>query len=209
MKAVIVAGGKAPNKDLFLREIEDANYLIAADSGVNVFHKYNVSPDVLLGDFDSAKCEAINAFKEIEIVKFKPEKDFTDSELAFKNAIEHGADEIVLLGCTGTRLDHTIANIGLLKLALDSNIKAVIKDENNCIFLISKDTVLQGSYGQTISFQAFRETVRNFYIIDAKYPLDDYNLEFGDGRTVSNEFIDKPIKITFSCGTVMVIYSND
>ncbi|MBK1810617.1 thiamine diphosphokinase [Clostridium sp. YIM B02505] len=209
MKAVIVAGGKAPDKELFLREIEDANYLIAADSGVNVFYKYDVCPNVLLGDFDSAKHEAIDAFKEVEIVKFKPEKDFTDSELAFKHAIENGADEIVLLGCTGTRLDHTIANIGLLKSALDLNIKAMIKDENNCIFLVSKDTVLQGSHGQTISFQAFGEKVGNFYIVDAKYPLQDYSLEFGDGRTVSNEFIDKSIKITFSSGTVMVIYSND
>ncbi|GKU24799.1 thiamine diphosphokinase [Clostridium folliculivorans] len=209
MKAVIVAGGKAPNKDLFLCEIEDADYLIAADSGVNVFYKYNVEPNVILGDFDSAKHEAINSFKEVEIVKFKPEKDFTDSELAFKNAIEHGADEIVLLGCTGTRLDHTVANIGLLKRALDLNIKAIIKDENNCIFLVSKGVELQGSHGQTISFQAFGESVRNFYIADAKYPLYDYNLQFGDGRTVSNEFIDKSIKIDFSAGIVMVIYSND
>ncbi|GFZ29680.1 thiamine pyrophosphokinase [Clostridium zeae] len=209
MKAVIVAGGKAPSEELFLCEIKDANFLIAADSGVNVFYMYNITPNVILGDFDSAKHEAINAFKEVEIVKFKPEKDFTDSELAFKNAIEHGANEIVLLGCTGTRLDHTIANIGLLKRALDLNIKAKIKDENNCIFLVSKDTVLNGTHGQTISFQAFGETVKNFYIVGAKYPLHDYNLEFGDGRTVSNEFIDRPIKITFSSGIVMVIYSND
>ncbi|WP_160675709.1 thiamine diphosphokinase [Clostridium sp. C8-1-8] len=209
MKAVIVAGGTAPSKDLFFRETEDANILIAADSGINTFYKYGATPNIILGDFDSADSEALNYYTKTKKVTFKPEKDFTDSELAFNNALELGATEVVLLGCTGTRLDHTIANLGLLRSGLEKNVITSIKDENNYIFLVSKNTTFYGAPGQTISFQAFGGNVSNFNIYNAKYPLYDYNLTLGDGRTVSNEFQDTPIEISFTCGIVMVMYSND
>ncbi|QAA33256.1 thiamine diphosphokinase [Clostridium manihotivorum] len=209
MKAVIVAGGNAPSKDLFFKEIKDANILIAADSGINTFYNYDITPNIILGDFDSADSEALNYYGQIKRITFKPEKDFTDSELAFNNVLELGATEVVLLGCTGTRLDHTIANLGLLKRGLERNITTSIKDENNYIFLVSQNTTLYGVPGQTISFQAFGGSVNDFNIYNAKYPLYDYNLTLGDGRTVSNEFQKDPIEISFTSGIVMVMYSND
>ncbi len=41
-------------------------------------------------------------------------KDLTDTEIAMNLAIELGAERIFILGGTGTRLDHVVANIKLL-----------------------------------------------------------------------------------------------
>lgn len=209
MKCVIVSGGRAPSKELFMKEIEDADLLIAADRGAECFFYNNVHPHLLVGDFDSIRNEVLSDLSFLPKLKFQREKDFTDSEIAFNKAIEMGADEIILLGCTGTRLDHVFANMGLLKKAIDKQKKAEIKDDNNRIFLCNKPLSIQGKPCDTISFQAFGQDVTNFSILGAKYPLENYKLSFGDGRTVSNEFLNEEIEIRFSSGVVIVMLSSD
>ena len=66
-----------------------------------------------------------------------PEKDATDAELACDYAADKGFGDIVLLGATGTRFDHTIANVYLLKNLADKGIKAKIIDSNNIIYISS------------------------------------------------------------------------
>lgn len=209
MKSVIVAGGKIPSRELFLSEIEDADYLIAADKGAEVFYEYEVMPHILIGDFDSANRLVIDYFRNVEMVKFLPEKDYTDSELAFNKALEKGSEEIVLLGCTGSRLDHVLGNLGLLRKALELNKKAKIKDDNNTILLIEGKTTLYGNCGQTISFQCYGDVVKKLSIEGGKYSLKEYDLQIGDSRTVSNEFTNTPIKVDFLSGKLLVIYSRD
>lgn len=209
MKSVIVAGGKIPSRELFLSEIEDADYLIAADKGAEVFYEYEVMPHILIGDFDSANRLVIDYFRNVEMVKFLPEKDYTDSELAFNKALEKGSEEIVLLGCTGSRLDHVLGNLGLLRKALELNKKAKIKDDNNTIFLIEGKTTLYGNCGQTISFQCYGDVVKKLSIEGGKYSLKEYDLHIGDSRTVSNEFTNTPIEVDFLSGKLLVVYSRD
>ncbi|SHJ55421.1 thiamine diphosphokinase [Clostridium cavendishii DSM 21758] len=209
MKCLIVTGGTEPKEMLFKEEVAKAELLIAADKGVETYFKYNVRPDFLLGDLDSAISVSKEFLDSIKIIKFNPEKDFTDTELAVEKAIELGATEIVLLGATGTRLDHVIGNLGILNRCLSKNVRAIIKDDNNKIFVVNKGCNLFGEKGQFISFQALGEEVKGFSIKGAKYPLDSYNLSFGDPRTISNEFLDSSIHIDFKTGKILVIYSRD
>lgn len=209
MRALIVSGGYKPSDNMFLDEVKKAQYLIAADRGAEVFIKNNIKPDLVVGDFDSIGEEFKESLKDFNLVKFNPEKDFTDSEIAFNKALEKGVKEIVLLGVTGSRLDHAFGNIGLLKKALDKNIKAYIKDNNNIIFLTNKPINLKGTYGQTISFHAYCDIVKKFNIRKAKYSLYDYDLHLGESRAISNEFLNEDIEITFEEGIIMVVYSRD
>ncbi|MFR4998721.1 MAG: thiamine diphosphokinase, partial [Clostridium paraputrificum] len=70
-------------------------------------------------------------------------------------------------------------------------------------------TKLKNIFGKYISFQGFREDVSDFNIEGAKYGLTSHNLLFGDPLTVSNEFVDEYMKVSFPKGKVMVIYSRD
>lgn len=209
MKCVIVAGGTEPSEALFKEHVSDAEVLIAADKGAEVFYKYGVVPTLMMGDFDSIDSEIFNKFKEIDTIKFIPEKDYTDSYLALSKAIELGATDIILLGTTGTRLDHVFGNIGLLKMALVNKVKCKIVDNNNIIFAIDKNNILSGTKGTYFSLLAFSDEVKNLTIKKAKYELYNYDLKLGDGRTISNEFLDEDVEITFDTGIVVVFYSED
>lgn len=211
MKAVIISGGTEPSYELLQKELRDCNFLVCADSGANCIYKYKIKPNILIGDFDSASKEVLEYYKKncSDIIKFPSEKDFTDTELALKEVLKLEASEIVFLGCTGTRIDHLFGNIGLLNRCLNLGIKAFIKDENNEMFIINKESTLRGTRGTLFSIQAFGDEIKELSIVGAKYPLKDYNLKFGDPRTVSNEFLDGDVTISFKTGKVIVMKSKD
>lgn len=209
MKALVIAGGKKPSLELLKEEIKGCEILIAADKGVEAYLENGFTPDYALGDFDSIGEEFKYVLDKIKVYKFNPEKDNTDTEIAFLKAIELGALEIALLGVTGTRLDHVIANLGLLREGLKRGIKAYIRDDNNKIYLVNKGTTLKREFGDYISFQAFGSPVDNFSINGSKYELYNHKLLIGDSLCVSNGFVFEEIEISFEKGEVLVIYSRD
>ncbi|MEW8955286.1 thiamine diphosphokinase [Clostridium sp.] len=211
MKIVIVGGGKEPSPDLLTNNCKSSDLIIAADRGAQYLSENNIYPNILLGDFDSIDEEILEEIKKknINMKVYPKEKDFTDSELALNIALEYNPKEIVLLGCTGTRMDHVFGNIGLLNKCLERNIKGKIIDDNNIIFLVNESTTLKDEGMKYIGFQGFRHRVRGFNIRDAKYDLYDHDLTFGECITVSNEFIKDTMDISFNEGVVMVIYSKD
>lgn len=211
MKAVIIAGGKKPSKELLLNEIKNSDILICADSGANCLYEYEVFPHILLGDFDSINKDAFEFFKlsKCKIEKFPKEKDYTDTELAMYKAFDLGVDEITFLGCTGSRIDHLLSNFGLLLKCLKEEVKAVIKDENNEVLIADKPITIKGSSGKLFSLQAYGDFVEGLTIEGAKYPLENYKLNIGEPIGTSNEFLQDEVKITFSSGILLIIFSKD
>lgn len=211
MKIVIVSGGKHPTEEILKKYIDKESYIICADSGADGLYKYGYVPNVLLGDFDSIDKEVLNYYtnKKCNIAEYKAEKDFTDTEAAFNEALKCEPSEIIFLGCTGSRLDHVLANFGLLSRCLSLNIKACLVDENNLITLHNKSFEVNGTFGDTFSLQSFGETVKNLSILGAKYPLYNYDLSFGDPRTVSNEFLNNTVSIQFDRGIIMFLRVRD
>lgn len=212
MKIVIVSGGKAPSLKLIKEELKDSSFLICADSGANSLYKYDIVPDYLMGDFDSIDEEAFKYFnncKKCSIERFPSQKDFPDTELVVEKALEFKPDEIVLLGCTGTRVDHMMGSLGMLLKCLKLGVKCYIKDEFNTIQLTDKSIKLRGNRGDTFSLHAYCNRVENLSIVGAKYKLNNYLLNIGDGRCISNEFLNDEVDITFTSGCLLVFYSRD
>lgn len=211
MKTVIVSGGKAPGRELLEMELEDATALICVDSGGNCLKELGIEPDYLVGDFDSIRPDAFEFIKgtKCKIIEYPKDKDFTDTELALELAMRLDSNSIVFLGSTGTRLDHVMGNMGLLRVCAQKGIDAFIKDDNNSIMMTEKPITLKAEPGTTFSLQAFSETVENLTVKNARYPLTGYNLKIGDPLTISNRFLDKDVVVEFSSGLLMVMYSRD
>ena len=96
MKIVIVSGGTPPPENLLYSHIKDANIIIGTDKGCDTLIKYNIAPKYIIGDFDSAKEDfEILIKKGAQKYNFPPEKDETDSNLAFNLAVNEGATHIV------------------------------------------------------------------------------------------------------------------
>ena len=211
MKGLIISGGNPPSKALLNSELQLKPYVICADSGGDCLYKYRIIPDLLIGDFDSISEEAFRYFEKssCRIIKLPKEKDFTDTEFALKECIKKGLSEITFLGCTGTRLDHTLGNISLLIICLENNIKGNIKDINNDISITDSPIEINGYFGETFSLLPYTEVVSGLTLEGCKYPLKDYCLKIGNPITISNEFLDTSVRISFKSGIIIIFLSKD
>ena len=146
MIVAIVSGGTPPSEKLLRYYLDKVDFIIAADKGSECLYNYNIIPDLLLGDFDSAKKEILDNIKlqVKEVLEFPPEKDYTDTEIAIIEAIKRGAKKIYLFGAIGSRMDHTLGNIGLLLTTKKKGAILEIIDDNNRLYLGENNMKLCG-----------------------------------------------------------------
>lgn len=212
MRAIIVSGGTPPSEKLLKSYLREDDIIIGVDSGCNTLYKLNIMPNLILGDFDSIDKNVLNYFlsKEINLERYSSHKDYSDTHLAYRRAKEiYNVSEILMFGVTGTRLDHTLGNIGLLSNGLKDNINIQIIDEHNRMFIVDKSSVIKKEEGSYVSFHALSEVVKNFTIRGGKYDLTDYNMKLLEPRAICNEFLDGDINITFSEGIILIMYTRD
>lgn len=214
-KAVIISGGTIDDKFVhqMLNEIQ-AEYVIAVDKGLQFLYRNQVMPTHIVGDFDSVKAELVEYYEKqtaVRIRKFRPEKDASDTEIGLRLAIELGAEKVWILGGTGSRLDHVMANIQILKIAQDCGIKAYLQDANNRISLAEKEVKLykKDSFGEYFSVFPFGGIVEDISIEGAKYPLFHYRLCPNSSMCVSNELQETEVKITFPKGMIILMETRD
>lgn len=213
MKTLIITGGKI-NKNFAKIYLKSNKYdiIIAVDKGLETIDYLKLEPQYILGDFDSVNTKILEKYKtqNIKIIKLNPEKDLTDTHSAIDLALEIKSTEITILGAIGTRLDHTMANIHILKQALDKNIKAKIVNEKNEIELINKEIIIKKDDNyKYVSIIPLTTNVTGITIEGMKYIINDYTLSIGDSLGVSNEQIDKEAKISIKTGILVVIKSKD
>lgn len=214
-RAVIISGGKIQSDFAlaFLKETP-CEIVIGADRGLVFCREHQIRPTHIVGDFDSTEEDVLQwflQFPEIPVRRFNPVKDFTDTELALKYALELGAECIYILGGTGTRLDHVAANIRILFEALQCGAGAYLLDENNRIRLTDKPLILKkdSQFGKYVSLFAVGGEVKELTLEGFYYPLDHYRMTAFDALGVSNELKEETGKISFSEGILMVMESKD
>ena len=211
MIVAIISGGTPPSEKLLKNYLKKVDFIIAADKGCECLYDYNIIPDLLLGDFDSANKQILDTAKlQIkEVLEFPPEKDYTDTEIAIIEAIKRGAEKIYLFGATGSRIDHTLGNIGLLLTAKKKGIILKIIYDNNKLYLGKRKMTLRGKCGETISFHALSDKVANLEIKGGKYKLESYDMNLLEPRAICNEFVDSPIEIRYDSGELLILHSRD
>ena len=214
-RILIITGG-AISIDFVREFLKDNKFdiIIAVDSGLISASRLKIPLQYIVGDFDSVPPDLIERYRKdnsVIIKEFNPEKDATDTHIALNLGIELNGDEIVILGATGTRIDHMLANIHLLYLPLNKNIKASIIDEHNKIYMINKNTTLYKDkmFGPFDSLQPFTETVKGITLRGFKYPLTDYTMYIGDSIGTSNEVVEEQADISLQDGILIIIEAKD
>lgn len=217
-KTLIITGGDV-NTEFAAKhyEKEKFDYLIVADNGLQAAEDIGLTPDYIVGDFDSISPLKLYKYenrKDISIRRFLPEKDFTDTYAAIDIAVKAGSFSIHILGGTGSRLDHTIANILMLQMALESGVEAVILNENNRIRLLGRKCrkiVIKKEYYKYVSLIPLTPVVTNITTVGMKYNVEKYNMYIDReiSRGVSNEILENEGEISIDEGTLIVIESKD
>lgn len=203
MTALIVGNGEVSEK---IKPLLPKNaYVICADGGFRHMDKLGLIPDIVIGDMDSVKADLHNE----KTIVYPVRKNFTDSEIAVNHAIDNGFLELVLVGFTGTRMDHTLTNVFLLKSISERGVKARIIDEHNIIRYAEKENMLCGKKGDIVSIIPIGGDVSGITTEGLDYPLFSETLEFGKGRGVSNVMTGDECKITINNGSALIIQSKD
>lgn len=211
---LIITGGKVSVP--FAKEyVNNLKYdtVIAVDGGLSYAKELELSIDYIVGDFDSVDRQLINEYTNTgaKILAYNPMKDATDTELALELSIELMAEEVIILGASGSRIDHMLANIHLLYRLLKKNIKAQIVDEWNKVYLIEEDTILHKDmlHGPYLSLLPFTDIVKGVYLEGFKYPLTNHTMYPYSSLGISNEIIDNTAKIRLQSGILIVIEAKD
>ena len=124
--AVLVANGQRPNHPKILQILKDAEEIICVDNGYEIVQKLNIIPSVLIGDLDSVNLDSVN--QNVEVVK-KENQNLSDLEKAFHYCIEKNFTKIYLIGSTGLRDDHNLANLMLITDFIEKLDITVLSDE--------------------------------------------------------------------------------
>jgi thiamine pyrophosphokinase len=209
MRAVIISGGKISDYDYIKEKILQfgADLIICADSGYNHAVKMKLDVNLVAGDFDSLAFDE-NIPDNIKTVRYPSEKNQTDTEIALAHVRETGARDILIVGATGTRADHTLTNIFMLKSCLGQAVSAEILDEFNRIRIIDTRLEIKGSQGDIISLVPLSDCA-GVTIEGVKYPLHKAELQLGEGLGVSNVIMSEIVLISVDKGLLLVIETRD
>lgn len=200
MKAIIFSGGdfsRLPD-DINIDEYE---LVIAADSGYASAVDSGIIPNIVIGDFDSFPQELISADK---IIRLNPVKDMTDTQEAIAEAASRGATHITIVGALGGRIDHTLANIHLLKYAHSLGIRAEITDTDTYISLLTDSCTIFRKEGCSISLIPLTDC-KGVSISGVFYPLDNADMPVGNPYGISNEFTEDSAHIKVDSGELLII----
>lgn len=208
MKAFIYVGGKI-DPDFITEHPKGDDITVAADSGIHNAKLLGDHIDVAVGDFDSFPERDIP--EDTEIIRLKPEKDMTDSQVAVEVALERGADSFVIIGGLSGRLDHTLANLSILEDLTARNHYAIMTDGVSRVHFINGGSALIGrSSYKYFSLIPATDTVKGVSVDGAKYPLKNARLSRKNaGFGTSNEIDGNCALISVKKGALFVIESRD
>ena len=134
---LLITGGRAPKADWLnqLCTINDFTNIIAADHGIDSCKNANLTPDLLIGDGDSASASAWKwaAAQHVPIQKYPRAKDYTDTQLALELLQKAGAETIIITGGFGGRFDHSCSTIFS---CAHFHTPCIIIDETEAIFFV-------------------------------------------------------------------------
>lgn len=207
MRAFIYTGGNV-TPEFITEHPKNDDITIAADSGYRNAIRLGDKVQVLVGDFDSLGEK--NIPEGVELIRLKPEKDATDTQVAVAAAIDRGADDIIIIGGISGRLDHTISNLAILEDLYLGGINAVITDGINRVRFCRNSSVLIGkSYYRYLSIICADEKVRGVSADGCKYPLKNAVLERRNQYAISNELSGNCAMISVKKGGIYIIESRD
>ncbi|MGD9552653.1 MAG: thiamine diphosphokinase [Candidatus Caldatribacteriota bacterium] len=202
-KIVIVGNGEDWQKDKIIYFCREADYLIAADNGLALLHKFKLTPHLIIGDLDSVSSTLLPQYSNIPVERYPGKKDFPDSELGIQKAISMNPQEITLLAVTGNYFDHSYAVIVNLFRYYQEDIKIKIITSNSVIFPITRKISLTHLKGRRFSLFPL-SPVKNISMTGAQYQFPRKNLKVTD-YSLSNVVVQEKLEINLERGMLFCV----
>ena len=186
--------------------------LVAVDAGYLHVRALGLTPQLLVGDFDSLPQDALQEAMclGIETVRWPIAKDYSDAELAINTVLQRGYKQVVLYGALGgERFDHALANVWSLYLWKQRGVEVQVRHKGLTISMMSHETQdIHGHAGDIVSLLPFSPTVQFVTIHGFRYPLNNATLRAGETWSLSNEMLDASARISIGEGMLAVLHQH-
>lgn len=216
MKRCVIITGGTLDLDFAGNFLKNHSFekVIAVDAGLKQAEALGVTPDLIVGDFDTVDPEVLARFRAMEHMMWdvhQPEKDETDTELAVTTAVRAGCRELVILGALGGRFDHALGNVHLLYYGAKLGAEASILDSRNRITVLTEGRTFRREelWGKYVSFLPLTMEVKGITLRGFKYPLTKKDISIGPCLCISNELAEEEASITFDQGVLICVESRD
>ena len=184
--------------------------VIAADSGLDHAHAAGLRPDVVIGDMDSVDPALLAdaAADGVEILRHPASKDATDLELALAHAHAEGHRRIVVIGGTGGRISHLLANASLLAGPVFADTEMEWRTGDAVIGVVRPDrsATIVGTVGDLVSLVPIGGGAEGVTTDRLRWPLSDATLPSGSTRGISNEMTDTTAAVSLRGGVMLAIH---
>lgn len=207
VRAVLFVNG--PSFDLVPSIPDPADFLVAVDGGLRHLLRIGLLPYLLIGDMDSVAPAdlAICEEKHIEIMRFPPQKDQTDLELALDEVLRRGYRNILIAYGMGGRLDHSLINMALLSRPDLANTNVYFDNGRSMVRLMTgpfkRD--FHVDEGDLVSLMPWSGDVHGITTTNLLYPLNNESLYSHRGQGLSNVASSADFSIEVEKGQLLVI----
>ena len=203
MRCVIISGSPDTNVEEIKSLCTSDDFIVCADSGYSFAKKAGLTPNLIIGDFDSLKEELPQS---TEVVKLNTHKDDTDTEHCVMECIRRGYKDFLLLGSIGGRTDHTFANIATLAFLSEYNYNGIARNNGEEIRILKEGSYeMNNKKGLIFSVFPYGCESVNVTYKGAEYMLNNKTLTYNVSRGISNVFVDDEAEITINRGRAILL----
>lgn len=191
--------------DALARPLAPDDCILAADGGLRHTQTLGISPNQILGDFDSLGYTPTGANV------FPVEKDDTDSMLAARQGLAMGYREFLFYGALdGPRLDHTVANFQTLQFLSDRDAAGYLIGCSYLVTVIKNGRLIfPASAAGTVSVFCLGPDAQGVTLEGLYYPLHNHTLTAGFPLGVSNHFIGQSATVSVRSGSLLVLWDRE
>lgn len=201
-KCVVVANGSFPQTELPLYYLRKASVIIACDGAIHALHNNGFEANAIIGDLDSIPM-ILHQLYAGRIYQIK-DQETNDLTKAIHFAHETGNTEVLILGATGLREDHTLGNISLLMDYVPLFTRIEMMSDYGVFTPLLQSATLESTPGQQISlFSLVPEG--EISVSGLRWPLDKRKFTAWWQGTL-NEATDTVFTVTLSRQAKVMVY---
>ena len=206
MTVLLLASAPETDYDYVKELARRADRIVCADGGTRHAVACSLTPDLVIGDFDSGEKP-----EGCRVIQLRPEKDDSDLMCCVKTILSEGTDTIWLACASGGRIDHFLANLTLLEYLQQQGVPAALYDSRNRV------TCHSGGKREYAADPAYRYVgiipldaeLTGVTLRGLKYELTDATLSRSAVISMSNEATASVYSIEIGRGHALVIESKD
>jgi len=207
--AWVFANGMLEEPEALRPYIHTGDYITAADAGARHVERLGLRLELLVGDLDSISQQELHYWQNsgCEILRFPPEKDDTDLELALATVWDRGYRTIRVAAGLGGRLDQTWGNVVMLAQMRYAVGDVRLEDGRTQVSVIRRARQIQGQAGDTISLLPLDGPALGVVTSGLVYPLEAEDLDPHRTRGISNILAANSAEVRLEHGTLICIHT--